>query len=108
MSQLKNFVSGLGRLNRRQFLVMVILTGLCLGMFVYIVDIILLILLGEENFVIPALIKDFVLEIFVGLPIALAYFIRRGHDFGVKSFLSALFVILLSVLYVLPGIWDLL
>lgn len=108
MSQLKNFVSGSGRLNRRQFVVMGIATGFLVAIVFIILSAVLISSLWIEKATTPSIIFDLVYIIFVWFPLALAYFIRRGHDFGVKTFISACLVVLFLVLRIMPGIWVLL
>lgn len=108
MSQLKNFVSGVGRLNRRQFVVMAIVTAFIIVVITLILSAILISYVWIEKAITPSIILDLVLEIFIWLPFALGYFIRRWHDFGVKTFISVWFVILFFILNLLPGIWDIL
>lgn len=106
MSQLSHFITGLGRLNRRQFLVMAIITGFFLAIISIIITMVLVVILGEESAVMPVVVVDFALEIFIWLPFAFAYFIRRWHDFWMKTFVSAIFTCWLSLLYLFPGIFD--
>lgn len=65
MSQLSHFITGLGRLNRRQFLVMAIITGFFLAIISIIITMVLVVILGEESAVMPVVVVDFALEIFI-------------------------------------------
>lgn len=65
MLQLSHFISGSGRLNRRQFLVMAIITGFFLAIISIILTMVLAVILGEESAVMPVVIVDFMLEIFI-------------------------------------------
>lgn len=85
---------------------MAILTGFIIAIIISICSIgVVSYLWGSaEGALLPIFLVTLFLEVFIWLPFALGYTIRRGHDFWVPSYLSVIYVVISTVLYILPWI----
>lgn len=106
MNKLRNFLSPPGRLNRKQFIIIEILLSLFLILITTILDIIWIIFYWAENAVNPMFFTRLLIQTFIGFPLSFPLYISRGHDFGMKTIISTIFVILTYVLYISPRVFN--
>lgn len=109
MNKLKNFISGQGRLNRRQFLIMFILTALTVWVINLLAEIgVVSYFWTWLNAIWLLFFITFIVELLIWLPFMLAFVVRRGHDFWLNATVSSIYVIIVTVIYLLPGLYDVL